>query len=306
MNGRVLVTGGTGFIGRWAVASLAAKGYEVHVCARHARCDFSVPAQVHAVDLLKQGSGERLLTEIQPTHLLHLAWVTTHGDYWTSEENLQWVGLTLNLVRTAVAVGCRRIVAVGTCAEYDWDPGGVVDEQRSSLQSGSLYGTAKAATFRTLQAYSLRADVSFAWARVFYEYGPYEHPDRLVPAVIRAVLAGVPVPCSHGEQLRDFLCSVDAGEALAALLDSHVTGPVNIGSGQPIRLRELVVQAARIAGDSSLVRLGVLPARAGEPLVLIPTVARLHREVGWTPRFTLEEGLTRTVEFWRGLANNSN
>lgn len=299
MNKRVLVTGGTGFIGRWAVEELVARGYEVHVCGRHDRADVTHSVQLHEANLLAAGIGERLLGDIAPTHLLHLAWETAPVTYWTSHSNLTWAASTLNLVRAAVSAGCGRVVGVGTCAEYDWTEGGILNELRSPLAPASLYGAAKAATFRLIQAFSTNSKTSFAWARIFYQYGLYEHPKRLVPYVIRAVLDGTPAECSHGEQLRDFLYSADVGYALAALLDSGVEGPVNIGSGQIVRLRELICETAELAGDGSLVRLGARNAPKGEPLVLIPSVVRLREEVGWKPRFSLTEGLTRCIEFWR-------
>ncbi len=162
-------------------------------------------------DLLAEGAVDRLVSAVQPTHLLHVAWEATPGAYWTSELNVAWVGATLALARAAVALGCRRIVAIGSCAEYDWGSGGVFNESHSRVAPASLYGASKAATSQVLQAYCVQLQVSFAWARVFFEYGPHEHPTRLVPTVIRSVLARQLAECSHGEQLRDFLCSVDVG-----------------------------------------------------------------------------------------------
>ena len=299
MTKRVLVTGGTGFIGRWAVAALVAKGYEVHVCARHPPAQAGSAAHFHAVDLFAHEAVEALVRRVEPTHLLHFAWEGKHGVFWTSESNLQWIAATMTLVRAAVSVGCMRIVASGTCAEYDWTDGGVFDELRGRVAPATLYGSSKAAVFLALRAYCLQAKTRFAWGRIFYQYGPYEYPQRIVPAVIRSVLAGSPVDCSHGEQLRDFSCSIDVGEAFAAVLDSDVEGPVNIGSGRPVRLKELILEAAGHAGDATLVRLGARPTPVSEPLVLLPNVSRLHGEVGWRPRFDLSQGLSEAVSFWR-------
>ena len=86
-----------------------------------------------------------------------------------------------------------------------------------------------------------RRGISFAWGRIFFLHGPGEHPDRLVPSVTRALLAGEPARCTDGRQVRDFLhSSSDAAHAFAALLALRVEGPVNIASGRGCRSRELV------------------------------------------------------------------
>ena len=130
-------------------------------------------------------------------------------------------------------------------------------------------------------------------------FGPGEHPERLVSAVARAVLAGQPARCSHGRQLRDFLYSPDVADAFAALLDSGVRGAVNVGSGERASIGELVGLVGAVAGDAGLVRLGELSARAEEPMELLADVGRLRDEVGWVPRLTLAEGVERTVQWWR-------
>jgi nucleoside-diphosphate-sugar epimerase len=141
--------------------------------------------------------------------------------------------------------------------------------------------------------------LSTAWARVFFQYGPGEHPDRLVASVIRHLLSAREAPCSHGRQIRDFLHVADVGAAFAALLDSAVTGPVNIGSGTGIAIGELLGEIARQIGRPDLLRLGARAAPPGEPAVLVADVTRLHAEVGWRPHYTLADGLCSAIEWWR-------
>jgi nucleoside-diphosphate-sugar epimerase len=290
-----------GFIGKWATVALAAAGFEVHVCShRKEGNDTNIvasPAVIcHTVDLLAHQAVSSLMLEVAPTDVLHLAWETTPGSCFSSVNNLSWVQCTLGLARSAVAVGCTRFVGVGSCAEYDWTQGGVFDEQKSQLMPSTLYGATKAATFQILNSYAACMGIGFAWARLFHQYGPHEHPGRLVPSVMRAVLAGKEARCSDGEPMRDYLCCIDTGEALAAVLTSRITGPVNIGSGRLIRLREIAEHAAELAGDSTLLRFHARSNTHPEPLVVAPRLDRLRREVGWIPRIGLREGLTLTLE----------
>ncbi|HEX6040594.1 NAD(P)-dependent oxidoreductase, partial [Longimicrobium sp.] len=241
----------------------------------------------------------RVVDAVRPDALLHLAWYTEHGRFWTSLENYRWVGASLELFRAFAGAGGARIVATGTCAEYDWSAG-TCDERDTPLRPATPYGACKLATGQLLASLAERTGMRAAWARLFFLYGPHEHPDRLVPSVARALLAGEPARCTHGAQLRDFLHVRDVASACVALLESGVTGPVNVAAGRAVALRTVVEGVARHAGDPGLVRLGALPAPADDPPVLAASAARLRDEVGWTPALDLDAGLADAVAWWRG------
>jgi nucleoside-diphosphate-sugar epimerase len=100
-------------------------------------------------------------------------------------------------------------------------------------------------------------------------------------------------------QRRDFVYVEDAADALVALLDSEVSGAVNIASGTAIEVRTLVTRLGALLGRPELLRLGELPAPAGEPSVLAGDPGRLRHELGWRPTFDLDQGLARTIAWWR-------
>lgn len=298
---RVLLTGASGFIGSHAAGALRERGFEVHAVTSGEIPDDTLRdlATWHCADLLDPTTARILIEQARPTHLLHLAWYAEHQLFWDSIENVRWVEASLRLLRAFEEAKGVRAVMAGTCAEYDWSEGGRFSERSSALAPSTLYGVCKHALRTVAEAACARSQVEFAWGRVFFLFGPGEHPDRLVPSVARAVLAARPAPCSHGRQLRDFLYSADVAGAFAALLDSPVQGAVNIGSGEPVGIGELVRLVGACAGDAELVRLGELPARVQEPMELVADVRRLREEVGWTPRLTLAEGVERAVRWWR-------
>ncbi len=120
-----------------------------------------------------------------------------------------------------------------------------------------------------------------------------------MPAVARAVLAGRPALCSRGRQVRDFIHVADVAGAFATLLDSVVTGAVNIGSGDAVTIAEIARLVGDAAGGPALVRLGALPDRPGEPADVSADVSVLHRDASFRPQFCLSEGVAQTVEWWR-------
>jgi nucleoside-diphosphate-sugar epimerase len=240
------------------------------------------------------------MATVQPTHLLHLAWVTTPGVYWTSPENRRWMTASQKLLEAFAAFRGKRVVLTGSCAEYDWTAVGQCHEYRTPTTAATLYGQCKNALHESATAFARNRGLSLAWARLFFLYGPREHPARLVPSVARALLAGEPAECSAGTQSRDFLHVDDAADALVTLLLSQVTGPVNVASGEAVSIREVVEAIAAEVGRPDLPRFGARPTAPDEPSQLFADVSQLRREVGWVPRIDLKKGLADTVTWWRG------
>ncbi|WP_313899289.1 NAD(P)-dependent oxidoreductase [Methylobacterium sp. J-078] len=294
MSGRVLVTGAAGFVGRHAVPALRARGFEVHGVGRGA----SPEADWHAADLLVPEARHALVAKIRPSHLLHLAWYAEPGRYWTSARNLDWVAASLDLAQAFAAAGGRRFVGAGTCAEYEWDAARF-DEATTPCRPATLYGAAKDGTRRILEAYAATNGLGFAWGRLFYLYGPGERRGRLVPDAIRALSTRTPFPTTAGHQRRDFLHVADAAEALAALVASDVTGPVNIGSGEAIPVRTLLEQLAARIGGAEHLDFGARPLNPAEPAVIESGTHILMGAVGFRPRFDLVRGLDDAVAWWR-------
>jgi len=301
---RVLLTGATGLIGRHCLPTLLAQGYEVHTVSTRAASTHPPGAHAHQADLLDPAQVAALLASLQPSHLLHLAWYTQPRAYWTSLENIRWVQASLGLLQAFVAHGGQRVVMAGSCAEYDWSYG-YCTEHITPLRPATLYGKAKHTLQLLEDAFADQVQISAAWGRLFFLYGPYEHPERLVAAVTRALLQGQPARCSHGNQIRDFLYVQDAADAFVALLASDVQGPVNIASGAPITLKQIIYSIADMLAQRSLVQLGALPNPANEPPLLVANTDRLANEVGWHPAYDLERGLEQTVLWWKGTLSNA-
>lgn len=313
---RVLVTGARGFIGRHALAPLLEAGMEVHAVSSRAVAGGADPGAEpgvsgraggelhwHHCDLLAPGPAAELIATVAPSELLHFAWYTRHGAYWTARENLDWVKASLRLLRAFGGAGGRRAVVAGTCAEYAWAQRAHCVEGVTPTVPATFYGAAKHALHGMACSWAREAGVELAWGRIFHVYGPDEHPDRLVASLARALLRGEDASCADGRRVRDLIYAPELGHAFAALLAAEVCGPVNMASGEPVCLAEVAATvaaaAAAVGGRLGRLDVGARAAGRGEPDSLTADVRRLREGVGWRPAVGLREGLWRSVRWWQ-------
>jgi nucleoside-diphosphate-sugar epimerase len=298
---RLLLTGATGFVGRALLDALDARGFSVHAVAR-------TPGTAlrritwHPADLLDEAAARALVRDVRPEVLVHAAWYVTHGKFWTAPENEAWVEASTALGAAFAEAGGRRLIGLGTCAEYA-DSADAGDDrpwrEDRPLDPATPYGRAKA---RLAARWLAMPGLSVAWARIFHLFGPGEAPGRLVPSVARALLAGEEAATASGRPVRDFCSTAHLGRAIAALAASGVTGPVNTASGEAIAIRDLVALIGEITGRGELIRLGRLPDRPNEVPYQVADTTRLREEAGFAERSDLRGDLARLLDLMRTAA----
>lgn len=298
---KVLLTGASGFIGHQSIELLQNKNYEVHaITSRDIQKSKKKNNEViwHKTNLLDPAAVSDLLREVKPTHLLHYAWYTEHRKYWTAAVNLDWVSATLHLAREFKKNNGLRIVGIGTCAEYDWKHGFCV-EAVTPLKPSSLYGKSKKATHDVLQEFADLNNMSFAWGRIFFAFGPHEKKDRLIAYVINSLIRNEIAKCSHGQQIRDFMFVEDIADALVELLDTDMKGAVNIASGEPYSLKEIIIKVGEKLKKVDLIQFGDYPGKRDETPLLVGDTSRLENELQWRPDYNLDDAIEKTIEWWK-------
>lgn len=279
MTQRVLLTGGTGFVGAQVLRALAEKGCRITLVTRpnrvaEARKLEGVDEVIESADLFKESAAWWQSACDGVDTIIHAAWYAEPGKYLTSPLNLQCLAGTLALAQGAVDAGVKRLVGVGTCFEYDLS-GGVLSTD-TPLRPITPYAGAKAATFEALSTWLPTQSVSFAWCRLFYLFGEGEDARRLVPYLRMKLAAGEVAELTSGRQIRDFIDVAQAGRQIADVALSDVTGALNICSGTPITVRQLAERIADESGRRDLLKFGARPDNLVDPpcVVGVPYVPR--------------------------------
>ena len=297
---KVLVTGANGFVGSQVARVLLQGGHEVRASVRPGSSraaveDLAPRIEWVPMDLFSADASTLAGLARGVDRCIHLAWYAVPGKYLAASENVACVAGSLRLLEALATEGCRRAVFVGSCFEYDFEPGTLTET--GPVRPQSLYAASKLATSLMGEQLARLRGIGFAWARLFYLYGPFEDGRRLVPAVIDSLLNGKSVDVTKGTQIRDFLHVADVGAALAAIALSDLTGVVNVGSGRRVTVREIVATIESQIGQEGLVRFGARPENPTDPPVVVADNRRLVEGTGWSAAYDLAGGLRQTIEW---------
>ncbi|HTE24066.1 NAD-dependent epimerase/dehydratase family protein [Flavitalea sp.] len=295
---KILIMGGSGFIGRAVIEAYIERGIEVHATFHKSKPSENGKVVWHQIDLLDANGVNDLFAIVQPEFLIQLAWCTGQGSYWKDEANLDWLAANLLIAKSFVRNGGNRCLFAGTSAEYDWSSNQPLDEYETNLEPLLLYGGSKLGLYWALKKYFEQHSVSFLWARFFNPFGEGEDPRRLIPKTCLRLLGGENLVFDAAMSLRDFLHVKDVGNAIAHLLDSNLTGPVNVASGQAISVREVISTIAEIYERSGQISFDSGDPVSNKPDAVVANTRRLNLESGWKSNKTFKDRITETCEWW--------
>ncbi len=305
MGKRVILTGGTGFVGANLARRLLDDGHELHLLVRPGYRPWRIEPiltdlQLHEVRLADQESLSKVLKDIGPEWVFHLA---THGAYPSQTDLQQMVETnilgTVNLVEACLETGFESFVNTGSSSEYgfkDHPP-----SETEPLEPNSRYAVTKASSTMFCRYRAQETGVHLPTLRLYSVFGPYEEPTRLFPTLIRYGKEGKLPPLVDPRVARDFVYADDVVDAycLAASRHGSEKGAVyNLGTGVSTSIRDVAEVARRLMGIKDVPQWGSMPNRTWDTDVWVADSRKIRSALGWRPRYSFEEGFSKLVQWF--------
>lgn len=296
---RIIVTGATSMIGVALIEECIKYGIEIYAVVRESSQKCSrlpesslirfIDCSLEHLDRLPEMISHKCDT------FYHVAWGNTGENRNTSTElQSRNIAYTLEAVKAAAALGCKRFIGAGSQAEY-----GLLDLERISPESPvnpiTPYGAAKLASGYLAGMLCKELGIECIWPRIFSVYGIYEKETTMIASGLRKMLAGEPTEFTPGMQRWDYLFSADAGRAFYLIGEKGRGGAVYcIGSGQPALLRDYIQKMAELT-DYRNPGIGAKPYPKGAVMNLCADIDSLYRDTGFVPEYTFEQGIRETI-----------
>lgn len=303
---RVLITGGTGFVGTNLARRLVHDGHAVHLLVRPGYKPWRIEAiranvRLHELHLHDLSEVTRVVSKIRPEWVFHLA---AHGAYsWQTDLNqmvLTNITGTMNLVRACLHTGFEAFVNTGSSSEYGYKD--QAPPETELLEPNSHYAVTKASATLFCQYTAQQEKVHLPTLRLYAVYGPYEEPSRLIPTLIIRALQGDLPPLVSPATARDFIYVDDVVEAylMAASHPGKELGAVyNVGTGVQTTIREVVEIASHLLVITAKPHWGTMPDRIWDTAVWVADNRKIGKQIGWSPRFRFADGLASTLQWFQ-------
>lgn len=286
---KVFLTGGTGLIGTQTLPFLKQAGFDIY--ALTIGNEENTPGITYVkANLFDKTQIDKLLSEIQPEYLLHYAWLST--GLFNDNSNFDFLTSSIDLLKSFAKYGGKRVVMAGTYAEYGYHNETL--KETMPAEPINIYSQCKDFVHQIAEAYCQNNNISFGWGRIFSAFGKEKDPRRLTSDVINHLKNNQEVVIRSGSLVRDYIYTKDIAAAFVKFLGSDVTGVVNICTGKDTSIHDYVMKIAKAMGKESLVVFNEQASPQQVRVVGDPT--RLNKEVGFIPKYTIEEALKEILE----------
>ncbi len=302
---RVLITGASGFIGSHLAKRMVEQNAQVYVIAREGSDlwrieDFIKDVLIYRADIRDRDKIDACTKSAKPDYIFNMAAYgvdARQNDYFIAAHT-NIIG-TMNMLNSLIPLGCKKFINIGTCMEYG-DKKDIIRED-CHLEPFNIYGSTKAASAMLSHQIAAENGIDIVTLRAFGVFGENEGSHKFFPHIILSILNNTDVNLTGCEQYRDY-CYVENiidGLVLAALDDTLQNEIFNIGTGVIFQLKYYVDKIFRkmeAAGDP---KYGAVPYRSGEVWKPHPDVSKIKRVLKWEPRIGFDEGLDRTINWYK-------
>lgn len=272
---KILVTGITGSIGQYIVEPLKELGFDIYgIGTRNiSPKDFNyINLNINDHEKLKN-----VFYDIKPEYLIHLAWDLSKG-YFHSNANFDMLTSSINILKYFKDNNGKKAIYIGTYVEYSFD--NIPAKEYDRLNPTTIYAKCKNYLREIAELYCKSNNIDFCWARVFNTYGENDNNTRLFPYIVNSLKNDEKVSINYSQLEKDYIYAGDIAKILSLIINSNISGIINICSGKGLKLKDLAMMIAEKLGKVNLLELKELSTN--EPLKTIGDNSRIVNELKFT------------------------
>lgn len=306
---KVFITGANGFIGSHLTRRLLAESYEVGILKRETSDlskirDLLPRLKTYDGDVRDVSSLSRAFSDFSPDAVIHL--VTYYRIEHTAADIEPMIDTnirgTVNILQAAKEAGVQLFINTSSCAVYRMADHTL--KETDPIAPQNLYALTKHHSEEECRFYADYFGLNAITLRMFPPYGPGDHERRLIPHVILSLQKGQMPELTTGKQLWDFVYIDDIVDSYVAALKnaSRIKGhdAINIGTGAPVPVREMVEKIMQQMGVKGEPKFGAIPHRKNEVWYNSAAIRKAKEVLGWGPKYSVDAGLEKTIRYFTG------
>lgn len=298
MSKKILIVGGTGFLGYHFAKLCLKKNYKVFSVSRKKPNNLRKLKKVNYIffDISKKNYFKKLNFLRKVNYILNFGGEVDHKNI-NKVYKSHYVGVK-NLVKFYLNSDVEKFIQIGSSMEY-----GICrspNSENTLCNPISNYGCTKLKATDFLLKMNDKKKFPSIILRPYQVYGPYQDPNRLIPFVIKNCLKGKTFPTSKGNQKRDFIHVQDFVNAVFKIMKKKkLEGNIfNIGYGKPIAVKKIIQNIKSLIGAGEP-KFGEISLRKEEKLVTYPNISKIKKNINWYPKITIKKGLRKTINYYK-------
>ena len=293
----VLITGANGFIGKNLIKRLAKEEAEIYCIDKNQSELKELIKKEYIIDIKNFEELKKVISEINPNIIFHLAAFINHSRdinliKETYEINVQG---TINMLMATKDIKYDLFIYPNTSELYG-DENETPFKENMKTKSMSPYSASKISAENYCNLFLEVFNKPIAIFRMPVVYGPYQKGNMFIPSLINSIIKNKEFSMTKGEQHRDFIYVDDIMGAFIISCKKIIKGTFNLGSGKEIKLKEI---AEYLQKSNNLTVKFDKPYRENEMWHYYLDISKIKKELNWEPRYNIEEGLRKTIEWWK-------
>ena len=295
---KILIPGGTGFIGYHLIVYLVKKGWIVHSLSKFKpKKTRKVKGAKYIYCDVRDKKKLRSKLDKYYDYIVNLSGYVDHSNN-QSITKIHFNGCK-NLIFNYLNNKPKKFIQIGSSIEYGKQRSPQRENKKNLQETYSTYGNAKLLSSKFLLEQKKKYNFPITIIRLYLVYGPKQDLNRLIPITIMNALKKVKFNCSEGKQLRDFVYIDDLINAIVKTFKNEKSNGeiINVGSGNPISVKKLIIKICKLANGGKP-QFGKVSLRKDEIFKLYPSLKKVKKILNWQAKVNLEKGLKKTIKYY--------